>query len=557
MEKRHTTLGLSVVKRLFAATLASTLLVSIASCGSTSSSSVGSSTKKGGTLTILTSANKMAMDPAKSQSLPITTAGLVFRKLNNWKVQPDGQTTVVPDLATTTGEPLENGKVWKYTLKKGLRFEDGTPITSQTVKYGVERSFADSLAGGLSYHKTLLQGAEDYHGPFDGKHLDSIETPDDHTIIFHLKTPFAAWPWVASLVSFSPVPLEQGHPQTYHKKPVASGPYRIEKNEPGKRVVFVRNKYWDQKTDTERTAGPDTIVWKLGQDPSVSAQSIIQGNVEARKSFLSSFVPPAQLAQAQASPNAQKLLVTSSDGALEYLAINTQRVKNVKVRQAIEYATDKVSYRRAKGGKIAGNFASTLITPGIAGRKEYNLYATNPQGDVAKAKQLLKESGERAVELKLVATSEQADVASSIQAGLKRAGIKVNITTLNDELYSDAVGGNKGDYDLMIASWQPDFPSPYANLSPLFDSSQIGNGNVNYARYANEQVDDLIRQATQELDEKKAAAFWQQADRRILQDAPVVPLIYSHNTFIHGSHVENFYVGTFPAYPNYVKISVR
>lgn len=545
--------------RLGALIVASATLL-LSGCGSQSdagSTASAGQTKQGGTLTILSSSTDMDMDPAKSQGLPTTSNGYIFRRLTTWKVDRKGQTKVVPDLATDTGTTTDGGRTWKYTLKKGLKYEDGTSITSQDIKYGLERSFADSLTGGLSYHKTLLEGAQNYHGPFDGKSLDSIETPDSRTIVFHLNSPFGDWPWVASMATFTPVPKDRGSVQGYGKKPVSSGPYKVETNESGKQLILVRNKYWSRKTDKVRTAGPDKIVWKLGQDASVSAQAVMQGTDEGKNAFLSSFVPPAQLAQAQANPEYSKLLVTSGDGALEYLAINTKRVTNLKVRQAIEYGVNKESYRTAKGGRIAGNYASTLITPGVEGRVQYNLYKAKATGDVAKAKKLLKESGQIIPTLKLIATSDQAEVASAIQTSLKRIGIKVNIQTLDSEVFSDAETNDEGDYDLVIGGWQPDFPSPYANLSPLFDSSQIGHGNYNLSRYANDEVDGLIKKATETVDTKEAGKIWAQADKRIMQDAAVVPLLYSHNTFIHGSNVDNFYVGSFPAYPNYLTVSLK
>lgn len=547
------------ILRIGALVVASATLM-LSGCGAQSgsdSSGSGIKTKQGGTLTILSSSTDMDMDPAKSQGLPTTSNGYIFRRLTTWQVTRNGQTKVVPDLATDTGTTTDGGRTWKYTLKKGIKYDDGTEITSQDIKYGLERSFADSLTGGLSYHKTLLEGAQDYHGPFDGKSLDSIETPDSRTIVFHLNSAFGDWPWVASMATFTPVPQGKGAAQGYGKKPVASGPYKVESNESGKQVVFVRNKYWSRKTDKVRTAGPDKIVWKLGQDASVSAQAVMQGTDEGKNAFLSSFVPPAQLAQAQTNPEYSKLLVTSGDGALEYLAINTKRVTDLKVRQAIEYGVNKESYRTAKGGAIAGSYATTLITPGVEGRAQYDLYKSKVTGDVAKAKKLLKESGRTVPTMKLIATSDQAEVASAIQTSLKRIGIKVNIQTLDSEVFSDAETNDEGDYDLVIGSWQPDFPSPYANLSPLFDSSQIGHGNYNLSRYANDEVDGLIKKATETVDTKEAGKIWAQADKRIMQDAPVVPLLYSHNTFIHGSNVENFYVGSFPAYPNYVKVSLK
>ena len=542
-------------------------LLSLSACGSASStkssgtnaSALNSNPQKGGSLTVFTSNTNMNFDPARSQGLPITSNNFIFRALTTWKVSPNSgdKTRVVPDLATDTGTTSDGGKTWKYTLKKGVKYEDGSEITSRDIKFGIERSFADSLSGGFSYHKTLLVGGENYDGPFSGKSLDSIETPDDQTIIFHLKAPFADWPWVASLAAFVPVPANSGDVQTYSKHPKASGPYRIVQNEVGKKVVMQRNKYWDSKLDSIRTAGPNEIVWKLGSDATVAAQSMIQGNSDTKSAFLADFVPPAQLAQAQANPKSRSLLTTSSDGALEYLAMNTRRITDINVRKAVQYAVDKQSYRTAKGGSIAGGFATTLITPGISGRKQFNLYATDPRGDVAKAKQLLKKSGQTGIKLSLIARPDQTQVASSVQSSLQRAGIKVTIKTVDAVNFTDAITSNSGDYDLALASWQPDFPSAYANLGPLFDSSQIGGGNWNISRYENPKVDALLRKAIQTVDSHEAEKLWQQADRTIMADSPVVPLIYSHNTFIHGSGVENFYIGSFPAYPNYAAISLK
>lgn len=509
-------------------------------------------------LTIYTSQTRMDLDPAKSQGLPITTNGFIFRRLTAWKISQDGKTTVVPDLATTTGTPSDGGKTWTYTLKDGIRFDNGKTITSKDIKYGIERSFADSLTGGLSYHKALLVGADKYHGPFDGKELDSIQIPNDKTIVFHLSVPFGDWPWIVSLASFTPVPYGNGPAQGYGVKPVASGPYKVESNVAGKQAVFIRNNEWNKSTDSVREQGPEKIIWKMGQDPSVAAQTILNGSSDGSTSFLADEVPPAQIAQASANPTMSKLLVTSGDGALSYLAINTEHVRDVRVRQAINYAVDKVAYQSASGGPIAGGIASTLITKGIDGFEPYDLYATaSNRGDIQKAKQLIAETGKPAPTLKLIATSTQAQQASSIQSSLQKAGFKVNIQTLDKDVYRDAISSNKGDYDLTFGSWQPDFPSPFANIQPLFDSSQIGGGNANYSRYANTQVDAMIRKASQTVNPKQAAMLWRQVDKRIMQDAPIVPLLYSHNTFVHGSDVEHFSIGQFPAYPNYLAVRIR
>lgn len=515
--------------------------------------------EKGGDLTIFTTQKEMSFDPATSQSLAITTSGLIHRRLTAWRTAADKPTELVADLATDTGTPSEDGRVWTFTLRDGLAFEDGTPITAATIKHGLERSFAPELTGGLTYHKVLLDGGDAYTGPFGGQHLASIETPDEKTLVFHLNRPYGAFGWVASTPAFAPVPESAGDPQTYATKPVASGPYRVESYAAGSKAVLQRNPTWDAKTDTARVGGPDSITFSLAQDASVVAQAMIADRTDTQKAFLASFVPTAQLVQASKDPRAKERLVTSGPGALEYLAMNTASpaLANPQVRQAIEYAVDKQAYRTSKGGEVSGDYATTLMTPGIQGREEYSLFGDTPQGDPEKAKQLLQQAGVSDLSLRLVITDGQTASAEAIQQGLQRAGITVTIQPLDENAYTAEVQAGDGSaYDLVLSSWQPDIPDADANLTPLFHSSQIGHGNYNLARYANPAVDAAILEASSTVDQAAAQKKWAAVDQQILQDAPVVPLIYSRNSFLHGSKVADFVIGQFPAYPNYLTVTL-
>lgn len=540
--------------------LATGALAACSSDGSGSGSGSDGDGESGGTLTIFSTGEEMSFDPATSQNLAITTLGLTARRLTAWKTSADAPTELIPDLATDVGTPSDDGATWTFTLQEGLQFEDGTPITAATVKYGLERSFASELTGGLTYHKVLLEGGQDYSGPFSGEHLDSIETPDDLTLVFHLNRPYGDFGWIASTPAFAPVPEESGEPETYATEPVTSGPYRLESYAPGSRAVLVRNENWDPATDQARTGGPDRIEFALAQDASVVAQSLIADRSDAQDAFLSTFVPTAQLVQAQNDPNVGDRLVTSGPGALEYLALNTESeaLKDPAVRRAIQYAVDKQAYLTAKGGEISGDYATTLITPGIAGREEYSLYADEPAGDPEEAERLLKEAGAGELNLRLVITDDQTGAAEAIQQGLSRAGITVTIQPLDENAYSSEVtAGDGSGYDLVLSSWQPDVPSPNANLTPLFHSSQIGGGNYNLARFDDPEVDEALLEASSTVDPEEAHALWAAVDKQILEQSPVVPLIYSKNSFLHGSGVENFVIGEFPAYPNYLTVTLN
>lgn len=517
----------------------------------------------GGTLTIFNSATELSFDPAKSQGLAITSNGLIHRRLTTWDIAPDKPPTVVPDLATDTGKPSADGKTWTYTLKDNLFFDDGSPITSADIKYGIERTFAPELSGGLSYHKTLLTGAADYQGPYDGKELASIKTPDEKTIEFQLDVPYGDWPWVVSTPAFAPVPkAKDTDPATYGLKPAASGPYTVEKYDQGVAMQLTRNEKWNRDTDQIRTAGPDKITFKLSQDETVAAQALIADSGEAKDAFGSSFVPAAQLAQAQANPQTKERLVTSQPGALSFLSLNTQRgvLKDVKVRQALQYAVDRLAYLTAVGGPISGDYATTLITPGIPGRETYDLYPAPEAGDIEKAKTLLAEAGHADdLKLTLIVGDEGSDQAQAqaLQQGFAKAGVTVELRALDSNALTAAATGDKGDYDLYLGSWQPDFPSANGNLQPLFASSQIGSGNYNTSRYSNPEVDQLIKEATATIEPAAAEKLWAQIDKLIMEDAPVIPLTYTKNSFLHGSNVQNFTIGAFPAYPNYLKVTLQ
>ncbi len=566
----HHTLGeqLSSKQRNVLGALALSAVLALTACAGSepeSTASAGAKTQEaqtGGTLTILTGATQMNLDPAKSQTLAITSLALIERRLTTWDISPDKPARVVPDLATDTGTPSADGTTWTFTLKDGLTFANGDPITSADIKYGIERSFAPELSGGLSYHKTLLAGGEGYTGPYGGAHLDSIATPDDKTIVFQLNAPFGDWPWIVSMPAFSAVPQASDDPATYGEHPVATGPYQVESLQQGTALTLSRNPNWSRETDEVRTAGPDKIVFKMSQDGGTAAQSLIGDLGEAKDAFGAQSLGAAQLALVAKNPAAQERVVTSPAGPLRYLAINTQRpaLNDLAVRQAIEYAVDKKAFLIASGGEKAAQIATTLITPGIPGREEFDLYPAPVEGDVEKAKQLLAQAGHaNDLNLTLLTANDDASLAQAqaIQQGLQRAGIGVTIKPVDSNTYLSESSAAEGNYDLNLASWQPDFPSPNANIQPLFHSSQIGNGGYNISHYASPEVDALIDEATATVDPKTAGQRWAAVDRRILEDAPVVPLGYMKQSFLAGSNVRNIFIGEFPAYPNYLKVTLN
>jgi peptide/nickel transport system substrate-binding protein len=546
--------------RAFAVAAALALAVTACNANDKSASPGGGSTaaaEQGGTFHILTTSKELSLDPAKSQSLGISAIHLVLRGLTSWKTSTDKAAEVVPDLATDTGQVSADGKTWTYKLKPGLKYADGSPIVAADIKYGVERSFAPELSGGLGYHKSLLVGGDKYTGPYKGGELASIETPDDSTVVFKLNKPFGDWPWIVSMPAFAPVPKKADtDPAHYGEKPAASGPYQVKSYSPGSKLELERNTNWDKASDPARTGLPDAVVYDMGLQADVINQRLIADAGDDKfAATTGTSVPAALIPTVTGNPAVKARVATSPSGALEYLAMNNKRpaLSNPAVRKAIEYAVDKQAVQVAEGGpEFGGEIATTLITPGMDGYTKYDLYQAPPNGDPEKAKQLLAAAGVSNLSLVLAADNSPGglSVAQAIQQGLKKAGITVTIKPYDSDALTEVQTGPKGDYDLTVSSWLPDFPSAIGNIQPLFASSEIGNGGYNMSRYSNAAVDAAINAATGESDRSKAATAWGAIDQQIMKDAPLVPLIYARNAFLHGSKVQNFYLPPYPPYPN-------
>lgn len=361
-----------IARRVAAASVSLVVAAGAAACGpkdnDAKSSGGDSQPHKGGTLTVLNSNPQSDFDPTR-----LYTSGggnvpsLVFRTLTT-RNRENGAAgaQVVPDLATDTGRPSKNATVWTYTLKKGLKYEDGTPITSADIKYGIERSFAAELSGGAPYLRDWLIGGADYQGPYkDKKGLDSIETPDDLTIVFHLNKPEGEFPYLATQTQTTPVPKAKDTGTKYEEHPVSSGPYKVVKNEnDGERLTLERNTYWSASTDAERKAYPDKIDVRSGLDSSVINQRLSSSQgADATAVTTDTNLGPAELAKVTGDKALASRVGTGHFGYTNYIAFNP-KVKpfdDPKVRQAISYAVDRSSVINAAGGSSLAEPATTYL----------------------------------------------------------------------------------------------------------------------------------------------------------------------------------------------------
>ncbi|GHH79139.1 ABC transporter substrate-binding protein [Streptomyces sulfonofaciens] len=527
---------------------------------------------KGGTLTILNTEAQTDFDPAR-----LYTSGggnvpsLVFRTLTTRnRANGAAGSKVVPDLATDLGTPSKNATVWTYTLKKGIKYEDGSPITSADIKYGIERSFAAELSGGAPYLRDWLVGGAGYPGPYkDKKGLDSIETPDARTIVFHLNKPEGEFPFLATQTQFTPVPRSKDDGTKYENHPLSSGPYRVISNEnDGEHLVLERNRYWSAANDTQRKSYPDRIDVRSGLDSAVINQrlSASQGT-DAAAVTTDTNLGPAELAKISGDKSLAARVGTGHFGYTNYLAFNP-KVKpfdNPKVREAIAYAIDRSSVINAVGGTSLAEPATTFLPNQEAfGYTPYDPFPAGKSGNPKKAREVLAEAGyKHGITLTLTHANQDPEagpeIATAVQDALKKAGITVKLRGLEINQYRDAYKDVKAEPGFFLARWGADWPSGGPFLAPIFDGRQVvkDGANFNHAQLDDPAVNKEIDAINKLTDLNAAAKRWGALDKRISAQALDVPLFHPVYKRLYGKDVKNIVISNWTGVLDVSQVAVK
>jgi peptide/nickel transport system substrate-binding protein len=557
-----------------------TVATGLTGCSSSSghSSAAGSAvfsaaTCRGGTLTVLDQSSLQEFDPAR-----LYTSGggqipaLFFRALTTRDRVPGAAgDTVVPDLATDTGEPSQNATVWTYHLKPGVKFQDGTAITSADVKYAVERTFSSQLAGGPPYLREWLVGGDAYQGPYVDKNgLASIQTPDPDTIVFHLTKSEGDFPYLATMTQFSPVPQDKDTGTQYADAPVSSGPYEFSSYTPNKSLVLVRNPNWSASTDTQRLACPDKIVIDSGLDPAVIDQRLAAGvGADADAITTDTSIGPTQLAQLAGNKALASRVTSGAFAQTQYLAFNTKVApfNNQLVREAFSYAVDRQSVVDAVGGSSLATSATTFLPNQAAlGYHPYDYFPAGATGDPAQAKKLLAQAGyPGGLTVSLSYENTDSDgigpqVATSIQAAYAKAGITIKLNPIDPNDFGTVVNTPATEPGLSLDGWGADWPSGGPFLSPIFDGREIvpgGGGNFNLAQYNDPAVNAQIDQIDQITDNAQAQTQWGDLDAQLGKLALDVPLYYTKNLTLAGPGVKNVYLSPWRGTYDIAVVSVK
>jgi peptide/nickel transport system substrate-binding protein len=527
--------------------------------GNNSNNNSGSGAQKGGTLTFLSLAKQIQhLDPQRNytgEDLAFA-GGYLQRSLTAYKLSTDGDTanSIIGDLATDTGKATDGAKTWSFTLRDGLKFEDGTPITCEDVKYGVSRVFATKIiTDGPQYPVSMLDIPKDkdgnsiYPGPYTQNAAGqaafdkAVEcSADKKTITFHLNKPVGDFNYTTTLLSFSPVPKAKDTGEKYDDHPISSGPYKIQEYTKGTQLVLVRNPNWSN--DDYRPALPDQIVYKFGLDAAVIDQRMIQDSGPDQQAISVDAIEPSSLATVFNDDRFKSRRVNDLDPYVRYLAINTKKVPDLKQRIALAAALNRAELRTIAGGSFAGDLADGVIKPNLS--KDYAptgmwdglLGQKIPDtGDPAFAKKMIAESGKpmKTIQFDYPQTPTNDKVAAAIVSSLGKAGITVKPNPIEAGQYYGIVFDPNKAGDLINAGWGPDWANASTVIPELFTPS--GGFNLSEANDADFNAKSDAAKAMTDRD--KQAEQWKALDKQAMANVWVIPTRFGRAQRLAGSKI--------------------
>jgi len=546
--------------RLGVTALAGVVALSLAACGGTAEPDATPEGATNGTVTYMEIAGFYdGVDPA-TVYLGTELAAfrrIVYRGLTALPITDDPNPEIMPDLATDTGTTDDGGKTWTFTIKDGVKWEDGTDLTAEDFLYGLKRAYDPDLSNGTGVGTTYLAQyapSVDYAGPFTSTPEQDASFAEhffveDNTITYSFDIAWPDFP-VAAASLFTTDPYQESFDLGTQNlwKINSNGPYKLEGGEFDNNVggTFVRNENYDPATDSTelRQALPDTIEFEWVADPDTLFNRLVADSGSDQAAWTSTNIPSNFYSQIT-GPVAERA-VQSTSPYTRFLMFNNERLTDPNVRRALVLATDKNGVIQAYGGDNWGTPASTIVSSALPGFVENpSTTGDNPDGDPEAAKELLG-GATPAISYAYSDTPVNSAVAAVLQESWQEAGFQVTLSPIPPDAtpgYYGQVSQKEKPFDVFLAGWASDWPSLFGVIPPILysnpDDATAGVG-FNYGFYSNPEVDDLIDQATAATDFDEQVSLLQQADEIAGADAAYLPMANQKNWFLYGSKIGGF-----------------
>lgn len=501
------------LKPVFAATLAASMMLTACGSGNTATTAAttiateGETTTAAGTeattaaestgkitkdeITVAYNTDIVSMDPQNQSDV---ASGLIIRHLYSrlMSISDNGE------LGTDLVEEYEmvDDTTYHFKIKEGVKFHDGSELTTSDVKFTLER--AKTMSSTIS----------------SASHIEEIIIDNDYEFTLKLTAPYPAILYVLGNMNFSIVSEEAvtAAGDNYGAEPIGSGPFKFVEWEP--------NDHWTIERFDDYVEGPALarkIICRVIPEAGNRCITLETGEADIALRLSEVDVPNVE--------NNKDLVAYAEVGAsIEFIGLNceSEYFDDVRVRQAVNYAVNKqeiVDTVLEGRGEIANTYCGKTI-PGYNPDQEPYPY------DVEKAKELMKEAGyEDGFEVSIVINGDVRNrTAQILQAQLAEIGITLDINQMEWGAYLDAL--KTGEIDMYILGWSNSTIDPDRSFATLFPSDQCGYDGNNYTFFKNEEVDKLIADAAVETNHEERMAMYQELQAVLMENAPWVPLFY-------------------------------
>jgi peptide/nickel transport system substrate-binding protein len=480
------------------------------------------------TLVVGVSSDVHTLDPAvSSDNYDWRQIYPAYDRLVKYKVVNGEGSTEVEPMAAESWTVSPDSLTWTFKIRKGIKFDDGTPLDAKAVKFSFDRVLK------------IGKGPADNIGA-----VKAVDVIDDATVKITLKSAFGPFLQTlatdaASIVNPNVMKNEKAGDlaQSWLAQNMdGSGPYKVTDWSRGERFVLTaKDNYWGPKPKIKK------VIVRFMRESSDQRMALESGDIDIAEGILIDQVPALE-------KNANIVVRRYPSQLVEYVYLNCQvpKLQNKLVRQALNAAVD---YPGIINHVLRGNGVQMLgpVPKGMWGHKAD---VFQYKRDVAKAKELLKQAGVEKLDLTLIYSERRPSweqIATILQSNFADIGVNLKLELMANPTLREKI--DRGDFELCLGAWSPDYADPSMFMNFWFDSNNFGLPG-NRSRYKNEQVDDLVRKALAMSDVKQRVALYNQAQDIIMQDAPyiflyqtqtIVPMRKSVKGYVYNPMLESMY----------------
>ena len=421
---------------------------------------------------------------------------------------------LVPGLAQSLPTVSRNGKVYKFKLRKGVKYSNGSALKASDFEWAIKRGFL-AQGQGVGFY-TDIAGAEAYSkNPTAGGDISGIVTNNaKRTITIRLAKARGDFLTILALLFAAPVPGNTD-PAIQNGSIPGTGPYKFSNYDPNRSFTMVRNPFFKPTKNIPR-GNPNTIDVQLVGDADAATQRVINGQAD----YSNAAIPPDRIADAKGK--GKLLLRKTANTYYFWMNIKEAPFNKLKVRQAVNYAIDRKALQTLVWGGL-GRPTQNVLPPTYPSYRKLNLYPHN----LAKAKTLINQAGANGAKV-TVWTRNVSDAVTAAQyytSLLNQIGLNASLNVLPRATYYTTIGNVDTHAQTGWARWLEDYPHPLDWFDVLLNGDRITNqDNNNYAWYKNKKTDAAIENL------KKAPiltpavnARWAKVEKQIMQQAPWAP----------------------------------